>query len=201
MFNHLIVCPQCDVLIDKPTLNEGQKAICSRCGGKLADKKINTINRTLAVSLAGLICFFPAILFPMIGIGAFGLLNKASLLETIILLINKDFYIIAGAVFIFTIAVPLVQLTIAFYLALTIKRNQVSPLGIPLFRSFHLLKTWAMLHVFFLGLIVSMYKLLSLAELTIDIGFAAFIAFLILATYCMLSLDRELVWNKLEQLK
>lgn len=200
MVKELIACPQCDALVHKPSINEGQKVLCLRCGGKIFDRKVNSINRTLALALAGLLCFIPAVFIPMIGIGAIGIKNEASLFECVFLLIDKQFYLIACCIFTFTIAVPLVQLLIAFHLAFSIKRNTLKKYCILLFRSYHVLNTWAMLHVFFLGLVVAMYKLLSLAELTLSVGLFAYVGFLILSIFTSLMLDRDLVWKNLERL-
>jgi paraquat-inducible protein A len=203
MFNtsqeQYLACKQCDTLVTKPILQEGEQAHCNRCGEIFIDKKINSINRTLAIALAGLIILFPAILLPLMGVGAAGIYNEASLLDCITLMIDSQFYIIAFCVFLFTVAVPVVRLIAAIYICYHVKFNKIKPSLIHFFRSYHYLDSWAMLHVFLLGIVVSMYKLLQLADLSVGIGLAAFAFLLACSTLISVTLDQHLIWELLEE--
>jgi paraquat-inducible protein A len=165
----------------------------------LFSKKKDAINRTIAVAIAGLVLFFPATLLPIIGIGAAGLYNDASLLDCITILINSKNYVIAFAVFMFTIAIPSVRLITALYISLRIKFNRVKPSLLVFFRSYHLLDTWTMVHVFFMGVIVSMYKLSSLADMTIDGGFFSLVLLLVCSTLVSATMDEHSIWEELEK--
>ena len=197
--NHMIACNQCDSLLPKPILSEGQNALCGCCGAMLFSKKKDAINRTIAVAIAGLVLFFPATLLPIIGISAAGLYNDASLLDCITILINSKNYIIAFAVFMFTIAIPSVRLITALYISSCIKFNRVKPSLLVFFRSYHLLDTWTMVHVFFMGVIVSMYKLSSLADMTIDGGLLSLVLLLVCSTLVSVTMDEHRIWDELEK--
>jgi paraquat-inducible protein A len=194
-----LACQQCDALVKKPILQEGEQAHCNRCGEMLLDKKVNSIDRTFAVALAGLIIIFPAMFLPLMGVGAAGIYNEASLLDCITLMINGKFYIIAFCVFLFTVAVPVVRLVAALYICYHIKFNKIKPSLIGFFRSYHHLDSWAMLHVFLLGIVVSMYKLLQLADLSVGLGLAAFAFLLACSTLISVTLDQHFVWELLEE--
>ena len=56
-----------------------------------------------------------------------------------------------------------------------------------------------MLNVFLLGIVVSMYKLLDDAELSVDYGLLAFVLLLICSTMASVTLDQHYVWQKLEK--
>ncbi len=195
----MIACHQCDTLLPTPFLSEGQKAFCGCCGVALFSKKKDAINRTIAVGLAGLLLLFPAIFLPIIGIGVAGIYNDASLLDCITLLINSRNYVIAFAVFMFTIAIPTVRLITALYICICIKFEREKPLLLVFFRSYHVLDTWAMIHVFFLGVVVSMYKLSSLADMTIDWGLFSLLLLLLCSTLISVTMDQHSIWHKLEQ--
>ncbi|NMP30647.1 paraquat-inducible protein A [Thalassotalea sp. M1531] len=173
--------------------------VCKRCGAKLYECKTNSIDRTLALSLAGLILALPAMSLPIIGVGAVGLLNYSSLLECIHQLINNGYQGIALCIFLFTIAIPVVRLFAATYITWSIKFNRVTPALLNFFRSYHQLDSWTMLHVFLLGIVVSMYKLVDLAELHVGVGFIAFVSLLICSTTISVTLDHHLIWDRLEQ--
>jgi paraquat-inducible protein A len=195
----LIACQQCDALFDQPTLAEGQRAECGRCGAMLFERKVNSIDRTFSLSIAGLIFLTPAIILPIMGITLAGQYHQASLLNSITVLIDKGFFMIAMLVFMFSIAVPTVRLVGAFYLSYCFKFNKIKPSLLHFFRAYHQLDSWSMLNVFMLAIVVSMYKLLDDAELTLGYGLFAFVLLLICSTLVSVTLDQHYVWEKLEQ--
>ncbi|WDD99246.1 paraquat-inducible protein A [Thalassomonas actiniarum] len=197
-YDQMIACPQCDGLSTKPLLKEGQKAVCKRCGGKVLERKRDPIRRTLAVALAGLLLLIPAMILPLIGVSAVGLFNQASLLDCIAILIANDYYLIAISLTIFTLAVPVIRLLAALYISWCIRMKRITPALVHFFRSYHQLDSWTMLHVFLLGIMVSMYKLVALAELSIGLGLVAFILLLICSTLVSVTLDKHYIWEQLE---
>ncbi|WDE05237.1 paraquat-inducible protein A [Thalassomonas viridans] len=197
-YDHMIACPQCDGLSPKPRLKEGQKAVCKRCGGKVMERKRDPIRRTLAIALAGLLLLIPAMILPLIGVSAVGLFNQASLFDCIAILIANGYYLIAVSVFIVTIAVPVIRLLAAIYISWCIQVKRISPALVHFFRSYHQLDSWTMLHVFLLGIMVSMYKLVALAELSVGLGLVAFILLLVCSTLVSVTLDKHYIWEQLE---
>ncbi|MGL1956646.1 MAG: paraquat-inducible protein A [Colwellia sp.] len=197
--NQLVACLQCDALFDKPSLLQGQNAKCTRCGSTLVERKVDSVERSFYWSVAGIIFLVPAILLPIMGVTLVGQYHHASLLDCILALIERKFFMIAMLVFLFTIAVPTVRLVGAFYLAYCFKYNRLKPSLLQFFRAYHHLGHWAMLNVFMLGIIVSMYKLLDDTELSINLGLFAFIFWLVCSTMASTSLDQDYIWGELEQ--
>jgi paraquat-inducible protein A len=106
---------------------------------------------------------------------------------------------IACLLFLFAIAVPIVRLTGAFYLSYCFKFNKLKPSLLNFFRAYHHLDHWAMLNVFMLAIIVSMYKLIDDTELSVNLGLLAFIFWLICSTMSAVVLDQNYIWEKLEK--
>lgn len=194
----LIACQQCDALYDKPELKQGQSAKCVRCGSVMAERKVDSIERSFNWSLAGIVLLMPAILLPIMGVTLAGQYNNASLLDCILVLIDRGFFMIASLVFLFAIAVPVVRLLGAFYITYSFKFNKLKPSLLSFFRAFHYLDNWAMLNVFMLGIVVSMYKLIDDTELSVNMGLMAFILWLISSTMASISLDPDYIWQELE---
>ena len=194
----LIACQQCDAIYDKPELKQGQSVKCIRCGSVMAERKVDSIERSFNWSLAGIFLLVPAILLPIMGVTLAGQYHHASLLDCIIVLIERGFFMIAVLVFLFTIAVPVVRLFGAFYITYSFKFNKLKPSLLPFFRAFHHLDNWAMLNVFMLGIVVSMYKLLDDTELSVNMGLLAFILWLISSTMASAALDQDYIWQELE---
>jgi paraquat-inducible protein A len=194
----LIACQHCDALYEKPELKQGQSAKCIRCGSVMAERKVDSIERSFNWSLAGIFSLVPAILLPIMGVTLAGQYHHASLLDCITALIDRGFFMIAVLVFLFAIAVPVVRLLGAFYITYSFKFNKLKPSLLPFFRAFHHLDNWAMLNVFMLGIVVSMYKLLDDTELSVNMGLLAFIIWLISSTMASAALDQDYIWQKLE---
>ena len=194
----LIACPLCDALYKKPELKQGQIVRCKRCGSKIVERKVNSIERSFYWSMAGFLLLVPAILLPIMGVTLAGQYHHASLLDCILVLIDRGFFMISILVFLFAIAVPLVRLIGSFYITYSFKFQRLKPSLLHFFRAFHHLDNWAMLNVFMLGIVVSMYKLLDDTELSINMGLFAFILLLISSTMAAATLDQDYIWQKLE---
>jgi paraquat-inducible protein A len=194
-----IACPQCDLLLEKKLTAICQRARCPRCSCILSERKKNSVERTFAVSLAGLVCFFPAAMLPLLGLQAAGLKNEASLLQCVQAVLENGLYLAGLLILLFCILVPLLRLLIIFYLSVRVLSGLRSSLDIDLFRVFHEMEEWGMLEVFLLGLIVSLYKILSLADVIFGFGFLAFIMLLLSATLVTVFLNEDLMWEKLSE--
>lgn len=194
----MIACTQCDGLFPIPSVKENEKALCQCCGSVIFIHKKDSINRTLAISLAGLLLFIPSMVLPIVGLSVAGIYNDASLIDCIALMVNDGFYIITFAIFLFTIAIPIVRLISALYITLSIKFNVTKPSLLIFFRSYHTLDHWAMTHVFFMGVIVSMYKLIALADMNVEGGLLSLILLLICSTLVSVTMDEHLIWEALE---
>lgn len=164
----------------------------------MAERKVNSIERSYSWSMAGLLLLLPAVLLPIMGVTLAGQYHHASLLDCILALIDRGFFMIAILVFLFAIAVPVVRLLGSFYITYSFKFNKLKPSLLYFFRAFHHLDNWAMLNVFMLGIVVSMYKLLDDTELSINMGLFAFILWLISSTMAAATLDQDYIWQKLE---
>ena len=197
--DNLVICQQCDMVSNKPKVFPGHKALCSGCGATLFQVKKNPVERTLAVSLAGLLLFFPALILPLMGLSAAGISDEASLLDCLVIMIDDDIHVIAFSVFMFAIAIPVVRLISAFYISFALWKNKITPSLLVFFRSYHVLDSWAMVHVFFFGVIVSMYKLVSMADLSFGGGLVSLVLLLICSTLISVTLDHHYVWEKMEQ--
>ena len=194
-----VACQQCDALYDKPQLKQGQLAKCNRCGSTLIERKVDSIERSFNWSLAGLMLMLPAILLPIMGVTLAGQFHQASLFDCILVLIDRGFFMIASLVFLFAIAVPIVRLAGALYISYSFKFHKLKPSLLNFFRAYHYLDNWAMLNVFMLGIVVSMYKLIDDTELSINLGLFAFVFWLICSTMSAAALDQDYIWEKLER--
>ena len=132
----LIACHECDVIHRiKPLLGKGA-AHCIRCGAVLYKHKPNSLERTLAFALAGLILFILANSFPFLGLKIGSQVRETTLITGIHELYIQGMHVIAILVLITTVVAPFVQMFCMLYILLPLKFHRL-PKGLP--RVFRLL--------------------------------------------------------------
>tara|TARA_B100000745_G_scaffold290969_1_gene230319 strand:- start:106 stop:744 length:639 start_codon:yes stop_codon:yes gene_type:complete len=197
--NDFLACPDCDALMTRPTLKAGEKATCPRCGSTVWEYKQDTFNRTLAVSLAGLLAFFPAMFLPLIGLETYGFSHQTSIVGAIRLLFNDGYYFVSLTVALFIGIFPVFRLLIVSYLLWRLNKRNYSPHLLPLYRWFFQFREWEMLEVFLLGVVISLYKLLSLADVIYGLGLAAFVFLMVCSILVIRLKDPYQVWQMIEE--
>jgi paraquat-inducible protein A len=195
----LIACHECDLLHQRQPLPQGGTAMCVRCGAKLYSRKRNSLDRVLALTIAGLVLFFIANAYPLLTFRLEAQAQETTLISGVMALYDQGMWIVAGVVFFTSILVPLLQLMVMLYVILPLKLNQL-PWGLPfLFRIVHAFKPWGMMEVFMLGILVSYVKLAKMATLIPGTALYAFLVLIFVLAAAAASLDPHVVWNRLEK--
>ncbi len=198
---HYDVCPECDLLLNPTLLDIGEKAHCPRCGLLLSRPRKQSVERTFALSIAGLILFFPANLLPMVGVTLMGNANTGVLLSGVIALFNDGMVAVAIVVFLASILFPLVHIVLSLLISGYLYFNRHNRYLVHWMHWMQHLDEWVMLEVYMLSIIVACVKLMAIAPLKFGWGLYAFIALLIITTLLTSSLDNELFWQRIDQLR
>lgn len=193
----LIACSKCDLLHRLKPLPEGSEARCIRCGALLYAQKKNTFNRTLSLTIAGLILFIIANAFPLIGIQKEGLVQRTTLFGGVATLYAEKNMILAVLVFLTCILVPVLQLSGIFYVMLPLKFHRRSWFSEPVFRSVRKMQPWGMMEVFMLGILVAIVKLAKIASILPGISLYAFAALIFVLAAISVSIDPHAIWQSL----
>lgn len=195
-----IACQHCDTLAVIPILQIGESAICHCCGSMLAVKKKDPIERSLALSLTGILLLIPAVILPIMTVGVAGQYNQVSLIDCLLTMAREGHFIIAFTVFIFLIVIPTLRIVSIGVVTYSIQQQKKTLFFPFLLNTYQTLDNWAMIHVFFLGVIVAMYKLLSLAELNANIGLLCLLLLLLCSTSISITFDQREAWHKWENI-
>jgi len=195
----MIACHECDLLYHLPALPEGSVAKCSRCGAVLQRHKRDSLDRTLAWTIAGLILFAVANAFPFLALKSGGLVRETTLITGVVELYKQNMRIVAVLVFLTSILFPVIQLAGILYLLLPLKVKRL-PWWKPalVFRFIRSLQPWAMMEVFMIGILVSMVKLAKMATVIPGIAIYSFALLIFVLAAAVASLDPHLVWDRLE---
>lgn len=176
---------------------EGGQARCTRCGAELYSRKRNSLERTLALIIAGLILFFLSNAFPLLELSIQGNLQETTLFQGVKALYNQDMRGLAMLVLLTCILAPFVQLSGLFYVLAPLKYNRLAPKTARVFRFIRKLQPWSMMEVFMLGILVSIVKLAKMATIIPGISLYSFAALILVLAGAVASLDPHIVWERL----
>ena len=194
--SRMIACHECDLLHRTRPLAIGSQARCTRCGAVLYRRRRNSLERTLALNVAGLILFALANSFPFLGMKLEGQQQQIVLLSGIIELYRQGLPLIAALVLLTTIVSPLVQLTGLLYVLLPLKLDRLPPAIWRVFRWVRALQPWSMLEVFMLGILVALVKLARMADIVPGISLFCFFGLIYVLAAISATLDPHSVWEK-----
>lgn len=122
-----------------------------------------------------------------------------TVLSGIYVLFTHDLWWTALLVSFCSIIAPFIKLVLLAYVLIAVGRKKTLFRHIQAFRGYQKLDTWSMLEVYMLGILVSMIKLLELAELHFGLGLACFVSLLLAVVLVRVTLNKHLVWSLLEQ--
>jgi len=193
-----IACDECDLLEAVPPLQENARACCRRCGALLYRRRARSIERTLALTIAGILLLGIANAYPFLGFELQGDLVQTTLMGGIELLYKNDKFAIAAVVFITAVLAPLLQLAAGLYVFLPLFLNRRPRELSKVFRWIQRLQPWAMIEVFMLGILVSMVKLSQMATIVPGVALWAFALLIVVLAASAAVMDPAEVWRRLE---
>ncbi|WP_213661772.1 paraquat-inducible protein A [Stutzerimonas stutzeri] len=195
----LVACPECDLLMARPTLAHGQVAECARCGYELLRLRHRFVGPGLALVLAALLLYFPANFLPIMQLNLLGRVTDDTVWTGVLSLYRSDMQGIAFVVLLCSMVVPLLKLLCQFVVLLCVATRRAKSLGMLLYRTYHHLREWGMLEVYLLGILVSIIKLRDMAELSLGIGLACFAGLLVVQVWLELVMSPQQVWEALAE--
>lgn len=194
---HQIACHDCDLVHTIPRMPTGTSARCVRCGAMLFSVKHNSIDRTLAWTISGLVLYIVAVTFPFLAMKSGAVVQQTALISGVQQLFRQGEIALATLVLLTCILVPLLQMLILLYIFVPLKMNMQLLLAIPIFRLFQHFKPWSMMEIYLIGIMVAMVKLGKMATIVPGIAVAAFGLLVIVLTCAVSAIDSHLVWERL----
>lgn len=190
-------CHDCGLTQTLPEMPEGTKAICTRCGSVLFQKTKDTTQRTLALSIAGLILFAIANAYPFISMQVEGRIQETTLVTGVIWLFTNGMQGLSALVLFTSILVPLLQLIALIFILTPIQFGQLAPRTGKIFRTVRHLMPWSMMEVFLLGILVSMIKLGKMATIIPGTAMWAYVALILVIITAFSGLNPNDIWKRL----
>jgi paraquat-inducible protein A len=195
-----ISCKTCGQIHAVEPLDPGTIAKCRRCGTRIAKRTSGSLHLTAAFSLAALILYVPANIFPILKLDMYGASTENTVWQGCVRLFKDGDFVVAAIVFLASILIPLLKLLGLFILVATTKLN-IQRWKLPrtwVYRIIEVIGRWAMLDVFVMAVLVSLVKLQRLATIIPGKGLFAFTIVVVLTILASASFDPRLIWEKEE---
>lgn len=194
----LLACPECDLLMERTSLEPGEKSCCSRCGYQLASHRQHWQRRCFALVVTALLLFIPANFLPMMKLSLLGQTRSETVWSGVTGLYQSGAQGVAIVVLLSSMVIPLLKLSCQLLVLLSLHFGIARQAGMLLFRTFHHLREWGMLEVYLIGVLVSIVKLIDIAELSPGVGLACFAALLFTQVWLELTMSADQVWEEFD---
>jgi paraquat-inducible protein A len=191
-----IACHYCDLLHQRPPLPPNGAAICSRCGALLYRDRRNSLDRTLAMAVSGILLFIIANSYPFLSLNIEGQVRETHLITGVIAFFRQDMPWMGLLVLATGILFPIVELVGLTYILLPLKFDRLAWKTAAVFRLIRSLQPWGMTEVFLLGILVSIVKLAGMATIIPGIALYAFLVLIFVVAATAASLNPDIVWER-----
>jgi paraquat-inducible protein A len=194
----LVACPDCDLLQRLPDLEPGASARCPRCDHELWRRREDSLDRTLALTIAAAILYIVANVVPMLGLRAVGREAATTVFGGAIVLWQDDRQVVAALVCFTVIVAPALQIGLLLIILLAARRERPSTWVGHLLRYHPTAATWSMLEVMMLGVLVALIKIADYAKVIPGLALFVLGALIFVLAAMQASFDPREVWARIE---
>ncbi|BAK73910.1 MAG: paraquat-inducible protein A [Arcobacter sp.] len=174
--NSIIECYSCGLFVKKEA-KSGINQRCPRCNSKLEIHKKHS-NDSLYYAISSLLLFGILNIYPIITLNINENELKATLIGTVSILLEQNFFFVALIVFFTIILAPILNSLIIIFAFIQAKTKIKLFTKTLLHDSFHFFKHWGFIEVFIVSIIVTYIKLIGMVSSTkFDIGFYVMLAY------------------------
>ena len=170
-------------------------AHCPRCRARLHPRTPHSLQRTLALTFAALILYFPANLLPILRIESYKGTQENTIIGGVIQFWQDQDYPVALIIFIASVLIPIVKIISIIVLCLA-ARSGWRPRGMTrLYRVTEFVGRWSMVDVFVVAILVAVVQLGSTMSIHAGPAAISFAAVVILTMLAAMSFDPRLIWD------
>ncbi len=166
----IMECYHCGLFIKKHN-NITTTQRCPRCNSKIKSDKKHSLD-SLYYAISALLLFGILNVYPIITLNINENELKATLIGTVSILLEQNFFFVALIVFFTIILAPILNSLVIIFAFIQEKTNIRLFSDTLLHDSFHFFKHWGFVEVFIISIIVTYIKLIGMINTTkFDIGF------------------------------
>lgn len=171
--------------------------VCGRCGAKLVSRDVHSLQRVWALWVVGLMCYFPANLYPMLRTQQLFSVDESTIVGGAVELAHHGAFGIAAIILVASVIIPLGKFWAIAFLALSVrqKSGEASQYRLVMYEVVEYIGRWSMIDIFVVAILSALVQLQGLASITP--GPAAFF-FALSVIFTMLSaqsFDPRMIWD------
>lgn len=195
--SNIVECHECALSVDISLLNDRQKALCPRCGLVLTAKHHNALDRIIAYSISAICFLLLSLPFEFLSFRSNGIERKIDILASLTILNNNNYHVLAVLEVLTIFVIPALILFSLIYLTIPLRKGIYPRGGHYLLKLIYQLLPWSMVEIFVVGVLVSLIKIISLADISLGPSFYAYILFSLAMTAAVLHLDKHQIQQQL----
>ena len=192
---NLAACHTCDKVSDLSHHH------CPRCGTPLHGRKVDSIQRCLALSFAGILAYIPANLMPIMLVTQLGVEEKSTILGGVATFWEMHAYPVAITIFIASVMIPGLKFLALGFLcaAATGKIKMDPPFANRIYWLTELVGRWSMVDVFVVAILVGLVHMGDLMTIRPGPAAIAFGAMVVLTMLAAHAFDPKLIWDQIRK--
>lgn len=197
--DHFTACEGCDLLLPIVEPPPGHSSICPRCGTTINRRTSHPLTKTLALSITGLLLYFPAITLPLMTFNSFGFTESANIIDSIVNFYYNEYYFVSFMSLLSAVIFPFILLSLIFTLSLNLRLKRYPHYLTRLFKTYIHLEEWAMVEVYLLGIMITIIKMMNHSEIHYHLGLLCFSLLVVISMAITTVIDREFFWQTIEK--
>jgi paraquat-inducible protein A len=173
---------------------------CDRCGSTLVSRDDRSLSRVWGWWVAGLLCYFPANLYPMLETRTLTATYNSTIVGGAIELMQGGSVGVALVILVASVAIPMAKFVCIAYLALSV-RNAVRTGRQTRQRVYEIVEyigRWSMIDVFVVAILSSLVQLNVVAAISPGPASLAFACSVIFTMLSAQAFDSRLIWDRIE---
>jgi paraquat-inducible protein A len=173
---------------------------CTRCGAALHTRKPNSVARAWALLIAAYVLIVPANVLPVMVSGSLFGSESDTIMSGVAFLWNDGSWLLAGILFIASIAVPFAKLGAMTFLLVSVqRRSTLAPeQRTRLYRVLEFVGRWSMIDIYVAAILTALVQFGGLMSIQAGPGAIAFGSVVVLTMFAAESFDPRLIWDPVE---
>ena len=194
----VVSCPHCDLLQRIPEVPPGASVRCSRCSKELWRHRKDSLNRTLALTLAALVLYIIANSVPMLGLTVVGREAYTTVIGGAQQLWNEKQPIVASLVLFVAVIAPALQIGFQLFILIGCRCKTPPNWVGKLLAHLNYTRTWSMIEVMLLGVLVALTKIADYATIIPGVALFSLFGLVFLLAGMQSCFDPREVWARVK---
>jgi len=187
---HTMQCHECHYQVTLPLLTHKQAAVCPRCGLQLTVYHHNASQKIIALATTSLIFLLASLPFEFLSFSASGQYQSIDILGSLWILVEKDYALLAVVQAIAVLILPAFVLISLLYLLVPLSLGLRPAKAEWVIATLFKLLPWTMAEIFLIRVLVSLIKIVSMADIGLGLSFYAYLFFTLSMTITLLYVDK-----------